>query len=655
MIIYIHTYIHANTTQERLYSLISSPLSNNIPFHTYAYVNMIDTRYIHTHIYTYIHANTTQERLYSIISSPLSDNMILCGGRGLSVLTPPSCAKEQFRLRLGDFIFHLTERMYARTPPDLTIQHDNFAGKNGGSAVAGDSVKQTRRYPGAADALFGANSDYHHTLDGGNVFMAGGSAGAARAHDSEVVLEPLEVQDGFKKGALQEFVITLEERILVGLELMRIKRYAAARAEALCGIACVGKLRHHISRGNFAADIGHDTADAMMQIDKLYVRLSELGASCTNTRRAGSGAVLTRTYQLDEEMRSALRALRERYAEILAGESAKGWRGILRDKYVQLCSDFEDIVRVDKDNGMWERTGVWTSPLGKRMWRVNGGESAAFLHKPNMQAILCGAITAYDSFLTGTEDGSVFFWERDALVGAVPLHQGPLLDLTIWQRQRMSESESESDFSFPGGSSGTDRRASNTDVILITVGADQYVRLSVCMGTQLVKLRELRVPGDVECVSVSNLFGVDKSDGHDFVDWRAREEARRAYMSMNHGNNDDDNNNNNRKKSGSESDNVNIISVYSVHEGVKFVPVSTNGGSMARMVDSNGGKIIVGGDNGGRLKRHVVLEDERESKSEAEFEAVCMCVYVCMYGHACVLIIIIISALYIQNNETVCM
>lgn len=51
-----------------------------------------------------------QDRVFALCASPFSDHVVVCGGRGLSVVTSPSTAKEGLRERIADARMKLTVR-----------------------------------------------------------------------------------------------------------------------------------------------------------------------------------------------------------------------------------------------------------------------------------------------------------------------------------------------------------------------------------------------------------------------------------------------------------------------------------------------------------------------------------------------------------------
>lgn len=86
----------------------------------------------------------------------------------------------------------------------------------------------------------------------------------------------------------------------------------------------------------------------------------------------------------------------------------------------------------------------------------------------------------------------------------------------------------------------------------MTSGADGTVRMSMCVGVELFRLRCVRVPGGAECVAVSNLFGQDKTCGKVFTAWIDHENA--------------------WKKWEAEGKGEGLLSVYDLHAGARFVP-----------------------------------------------------------------------------------
>jgi hypothetical protein len=69
-----------------------------------------------------------QDRVFSLCASPFSDHVVVCGGRGLSVVSSPSTAKEGLRERIADTRMKLTVRSQVGSRMHACMHRNCFAG-----------------------------------------------------------------------------------------------------------------------------------------------------------------------------------------------------------------------------------------------------------------------------------------------------------------------------------------------------------------------------------------------------------------------------------------------------------------------------------------------------------------------------------------------
>jgi WD40 repeat protein len=137
------------------------------------------------------------------------------------------------------------------------------------------------------------------------------------------------------------------------------------------------------------------------------------------------------------------------------------------------------------------------------------------MHTPRLQAVFCLGFTGLYTFITGTEDGSLYFWDGSELVGAVPVHEDAIIDMAV----DLNGFESKGSFH------------------VVTAGYDGTVRLSRCQrfeqglrnqfysGIVLQQLQTVVLPLSIStrqpspAVSISNIIGIDKFSGLPCVDW----------------------------------------------------------------------------------------------------------------------------------------
>ena len=216
----------------------------------------------------------------------------------------------------------------------------------------------------------------------------------------------------------------------------------------------------------------------------------------------------TRTFDIDETLRGKCKEMREVFAHLLDGS----WP-LLEDSLRSTEAHLEVLIMKDRNRILCTEPCQSYSRLGAGYWKIN--PDSPVLHTPKMQSILCIVFTGNYTFITGTEDGSLYFWDGFELVGAAPLHKDAIVDMTI----DMNGYESRGYFH------------------LVTAGYDGTVRLSRCdrfeqglrgkfySGIVLLPLQTVTLPIGITmqqpspAVSISNIIGLDKFSGLPCIHW----------------------------------------------------------------------------------------------------------------------------------------
>ena len=435
------------------------------------------------------------QKALGLAVNPYTDTIVVAGDRFLNVMYSPDDRKEQYRQVVGHLHW------------DLLLADVRYQAVH---AASSHSVEDKMREKQGRDPLLfqdGRSFAKGYKRDIFGVISEQDEAG----RDILPVSYP-----GFKR--LTEFIRKCIRSAQLGIDS---RKSLCAIAECKCGLRCCEQLLELVEKG-LIHEPGEAVIDSIafrqdvLQLQTLLDSLLLEGLDAMDQHKA----TYHRTYVIDNSLQQSLLDMRNSFAHLLNGSYP-----LLGDAFRRTETGLEELIQADRSRYLCVEPCHAYTRLGARYWKVN--QNSPVLHTPRMQAIFCIAFTGHYSYITGTEDGSLYFWDGSELVGAVPVHSDAIIDLTV----DMTGFELRGYFH------------------VITAGHDGSVRLSRCerfqqglrdefySGIVLQQTHKVCLPISISsgipsaAVSLSNIIGLDKFSGKPCLNWSDKP-AKHAFFTM---------------------------------------------------------------------------------------------------------------------------
>ena len=307
-------------------------------------------------------------------------------------------------------------------------------------------------------------------------------------------------------------------------QMISTNQPVSAIAESTCGLYSCEQLLALVDQG--LVHEGHADLDAIGQrsvVQQLQKELESLVMASTDALH-GHQAIYERTYKIDDILHDKVKEMQNAFSHLLNGTLP-----MIEDLFRRTEGGLKELIRLDKQRSLFLEPCQHYNRLGAPYWKIN--QDSPFLHTPRMQAMFCIAFTGPYTFVSGSEDGSVFFWDGSELIGATTVHEDAIIDMSIDMRDYDS----------------------NGHFHLITAGHDGAVKLSRCerfqrgvrhsfyAGIHLQPLQTIRLPVDdatglpSPVVSVSNIIGLDKFSGFPCTNYSDKPAGHASFFTMRSG------------------------------------------------------------------------------------------------------------------------
>ena len=429
-----------------------------------------------------------RQKALSLAVNPYIDSIVVTGDRFLSVMYSPNDRKHQYRQVVRQLHWDLIR---AEEQCQANVVHEDM---KGGSDEGAFPNRLRDQFLFQTDKASGkVQKSYKRDILG--VVPEQDEAGRDIWPVSDV---------GFVR--LSRFI---RECAISARRELDSKYPVSAIAECKCGLKSCEQLLELIEEGLVREQdtLVVDSIGPRGLVMNLQYHLESLLLESMEAMR-GHQAIFERTYDIDHTLEEMFKEMRKLFALLLDGSMP-----LLDDLYRRTETGFNELVAEDKGRRLCVEPCYYYNRLGAGYWKIN--QNSPVMHTPKFQAVFCTVFTGPYTFVTGTEDGSLFFWDGSEFVGSTPLHDDAIIDMSI----DMSGFESNGYFH------------------LITAGYDGTIRLSKCerfeqglrnqfySGIVLHRMHKVVLPPGISCtqpcpaVSISNVIGLDKFSGLPCIDW----------------------------------------------------------------------------------------------------------------------------------------
>jgi WD40 repeat protein len=422
-----------------------------------------------------------REKVLSVGVNPYTDTIVVTGDRFINLMHSARSRKEAYRQVAGHLRWDLTYE-------DVLYQ--------GAQAAANDAS---------------AGKDRGQIL-----FQHDMASGKARKGDKRDIFGTIPEQDEagrdvhtLSESGFNRLRSLITEHATLARDAIDSKCPVSAIAECKCGLRATEKLMDTVDKG-LVRDFGAAVVDSIEPRQALARLQNHLKALLLEAMDAMNDhqATYSRTYDMDSLLQEKFAYMRRTFAHLLDGS-----RPHLQESLRRAEAELNELVNIDVRRQLCVESCHVQTRLGAGYWKIN--QDSPVMHTPRLQAVFCLGFTGLYTFITGTEDGSLYFWDGSELVGAVPVHEDAIIDMAV----DLNGFESKGSFH------------------VVTAGYDGTVRLSRCQrfeqglrnqfysGIVLQQLQTVVLPLSIStrqpspAVSISNIIGIDKFSGLPCVDW----------------------------------------------------------------------------------------------------------------------------------------
>ena len=431
-----------------------------------------------------------RQKALSLAVNPYTDTIVVTGDRFINLMHSATNRKEEYRQVAGHLRWDLT--------------HEDVLSQGAQAAAHADSASS--HVYSASPGKDRAQSLFQHDM----------ASGKALKGDKKDIFGTIPEQDEsgrdvrlMSESGFNRLRGLIKEHVKFARDAIDSKLPVSAIAECKCGLRACEHLLDIVDRG-LVRDYGAAVVDSIglrQALVQLQNHLNVLLLEAMDTMEKHQ-ATYSRTYGVDNLLQESFADMHRTFAHLLDGS-----RPFLQESLRRAEAGLNELINIDKSRQLCVESCNIQNRLGAGYWKIN--KNSPVMHTPRLQAVFCLGFTGHYTFVTGTEDGSLYFWDGSELVGAVPVHTDAIIDMAV----DLNGFESRGSFH------------------VVTAGYDGTVRLSSCerfeqglrdqfySGIVLHQLQTVVLPLSIltgqpsPAVSISNIIGLDKFSGLPCVDW----------------------------------------------------------------------------------------------------------------------------------------